>query len=82
MLICYECEKELREEYFQRLKKENRNKYNQNLHHSRIKRKLINEDINNSDITKDSFFTENNSYRPNNKKLTISNKKEYNKKIN
>ena len=33
MLICHECEEELKKEYLERLKRENRPKYNQTKHH-------------------------------------------------
>ena len=79
MLICHECEQELKEEYLQRLKKENRYKYNQRKHHSKIKRKLT-ENVNNTDLSRESFFSENNDYRPFNKRLTISIDKDQNKK--
>ena len=67
MLICYDCENELRNEYLEKVKKDNGNKYTIENQHSRIKRKLLDED-NNSRLSRESYFTDNNSYIPNNYK--------------
>ena len=67
MLICYDCENELRNEYLEKVKKDNGNKYTIEHQHSRIKRKLLDED-NNSRLSRESYFTDNNSYIPNNYK--------------
>jgi hypothetical protein len=59
MLICFNCEEELKKEYQDRLKKENKPKYHQEMHHSKIRRKLIDND----NLSQKSFYTDNNSYR-------------------
>ena len=68
MLICLDCEKELRDEYLERIRKENRTKYSIKLKHSKIKRELSDGD-NNSTFSRESYYTDNNSYIPNNDKF-------------
>ena len=63
MLICFDCVKELKKEYLENIKKENKSKYIHNRHHSKIKRKLLDKDEN-SKISSDSYYTDNNSYLP------------------
>ena len=68
MLICLDCEKELRDEYLERIQKENGSKYSIKLKHSKIKRELSDGD-NNSTFSRESYYTDNNSYIPNNDKF-------------
>ena len=68
MLICYDCENELKDEYLEKIKKENRMEYIIERQHSKIKRKLLDDD-NNSKFGKDSYYTDNNDYIPNNNKF-------------
>ena len=67
MLICYDCEKEIRNDYLDKILKQNRLRNIINEQHSNIKRKLMDDD-NISSISKESFYTDNNSYNPNSKK--------------
>ena len=68
MLICYDCENELKDEYLEKIKKENRMEYMIERQHSKIKRKLLDDD-NNSKFGKESYYTDNNDYIPNNNKF-------------
>ena len=68
MLICYDCENELKDEYLEKIKKENRMEYIIERQHSKIKRKLLDDD-NNSKFGKESYYTDNNDYIPNNNKF-------------
>ena len=73
MLICLDCEKELRDEYAERIRKKNGIEYSNMLQHSKIKRQLLDED-NNSTFSRESYYTDNNSYNPNNEKFKINNR--------
>ena len=67
MLICFDCEKEMRNEYLDKIRKQNRLRNIINEQHSNIKRKLMDDDSI-SRSSKESFYTDNNSYNPNSKK--------------
>ena len=67
MLICFDCEREMRNEYLDKIKKENGIRYRIKEQHSKIKRELMDDD-NISSISNASFYTDNNSYNPNSKK--------------
>ena len=67
MLICFDCEKEMRNEYFDKIRKKNGIKKIKYEQHSHIKRKLL-EDDNISRYSRESCYTDNNSYNPTNKK--------------
>ena len=67
MLICYDCEKEIRNEYLNNISKQNRLRNIIEEQHSNIKRKLMNDD-NISRSSKESFYTDNNSYNPTSKR--------------
>ena len=67
MLICFDCEREMRNEYLDKIKKENGIRYRIKEQHSKIKKKLMDDD-NISSISNASFYTDNNSYNPNSKK--------------
>ena len=71
MLICHECEEELKKEYYEKLQKENRNKYNHQHHHSKIRRKLLDDELNNSRKSNDTNYSESNKYRPYEKRLRL-----------
>ena len=73
MLICLDCEKELRDEYLERIRKENGLEYSNKLQHSRIRRQLLDGD-DNSTFSRESYYTDNNSYNPNNEKFRINNR--------
>lgn len=73
MLICLDCEKELRDEYAERIRKKNGIEYSNMLQHSKIKRQLLDGD-NNSTFSRESYYTDNNSYNPNNEKFKINNR--------
>ena len=68
MLICYDCENELKDEYLEKIKKENRMEYMIERQHSKIKRKLLDDD-DNSKFGKESYYTDNKDYIPNNNKV-------------
>ena len=67
MLICYDCEKEIRNDYLDKILKQNRLRNIIKEQHSNIKRKLMDDDSI-SRSSKESFYTDNNSYNPNSKK--------------
>ena len=46
MLICFDCEKELKDEYLESIQKENGINYMNRQHHAKIRRKLLDEDDN------------------------------------
>ena len=71
MLICFDCEKELKDEYLESIQKENGINYMNRQHHAKIRRKLLDED-DNSRFSKESYFTDNNSY------IQCNNKYNYN----
>jgi len=73
MLICLDCEKELRDEYAERIRKKNGIEYSNMLQHSKIKTQLLDGD-NNSTFSRESYYTDNNSYNPNNEKFKINNR--------
>jgi hypothetical protein len=53
------------------MKKDNRNKYNHQHHHSKIRRKLLDDELSNSRRSNDTNYSESNKYRPYEKRLRL-----------